>query len=76
VGPENLHLTKEAGIELGFFFQFGTLSYIMTAIVNTSNKEAAKKQLESISSMLSYLSFEIVEDMLYKMKTLNLAKIQ
>ena len=26
--------------------------------------------------MLSYLSFEIVEDMLYKMKTLNLTKIQ
>ena len=36
VGTENLAMTKEAGIEMGFFFQFGTMSYIMTAIINTS----------------------------------------
>jgi hypothetical protein len=36
VGTENLAMTKECGVELGFFFQFGTMSYIMTAIINTS----------------------------------------
>ena len=36
---------REAGIELGFFFQFGIFSYIMTAIISQSTKAAVKEQL-------------------------------
>lgn len=35
-----------------------------------------KSQLKQISSILQYLSFETIENMLYQMKTLQLAKIQ
>ena len=52
VGTENLQLTKEAGIELGYFFQFGILSYIMTAVISKSSKESVKAQLAQISSIL------------------------
>ena len=31
---ENMVAARDAGIELGFFFQFGIFSYIMTAIIN------------------------------------------
>lgn len=35
-----------------------------------------KAQLQRISSILQYLSFEAIEDMLHKMKSLQLKKIQ
>jgi len=31
---ESMTLARDAGIELGYFFQFGVFSYIMTAIIN------------------------------------------
>ena len=35
-----------------------------------------KEQLNKVSSILQYLSFETVETMLYQMKSLNLAKFK
>jgi hypothetical protein len=35
-----------------------------------------KDQLAQISSILQYLSFETMEQMLYQMKTLNIKKLQ
>ena len=35
-GQEGKDVLKEAGIELGFLFQFGIFSYILTAVVNQS----------------------------------------
>ena len=32
--PAVMLLARDAGIELGYFFQFGIFSYIMTAIIN------------------------------------------
>ena len=34
MSAESMQTMLEAGIELGFFFQFGIFSYIMTAIIN------------------------------------------
>lgn len=31
---ETMIMARDAGIELGYFFQFGIFSYIMTAIIN------------------------------------------
>ena len=31
---ETMLMARDAGIELGYFFQFGVFSYIMTAIIN------------------------------------------
>jgi len=39
-------------------------------------KEAVKVQLEKVSSILQYLSFETVESMLLSMKTLNIKQFQ
>ena len=64
----------KSGIELGFFFQFGIFSYIMTAIIKQSTKAAVKEQLQKLSSVLQYVSFEVVEKMLYSMKSLDLKK--
>jgi len=33
---DGLRVSHTAGVELGYFFQFGIFSYIMTAIINTS----------------------------------------
>ena len=74
--PETLALCKDAGVELGYFFQFGVFSYIMTAIINQTSKAEVKAQLQQISSILQYLSFETMESMLYSMKSLNLPKFQ
>ena len=64
---ESLLLIRDAGIDLGFCFQFGIFSYIMTAIINqtvsvhpsfspaplvTQKKAAVKEQLQKISSIL------------------------
>ena len=48
----------------------------MTAVLNQTSKAEVKSQLEKISSILQYLSFETMEQMLFSMKTLNLAKLQ
>lgn len=48
----------------------------MTAIINQTTKAEVKEQLNKISSILQYLSFETMESMLYSMKSLNLAKFQ
>ena len=73
---ESQILARNAGIELGYFFQFGIFSYIMTAIINQTAKEIVKEQLEKISSILQFLSFETMEQMLYSMKSLNLTKFK
>jgi hypothetical protein len=36
-------LARDAGIELGYFFQFGIFSYIMTAIINQTSKAEVKE---------------------------------
>lgn len=48
----------------------------MTAVINQAKKAEVKEQLLKISSILQYLSFETMEQMLYSMKSLNLAKFQ
>ena len=48
----------------------------MTAIISSSTKAAVKEQLEKLSSVLQYVSFEVVEKMLYSMKSLDLKKFQ
>jgi len=58
---EAMTLARDAGIELGYFFQFGIFSYIMTAVMNQTKKAEVKAQLEQISSILQYLSFETME---------------
>ena len=57
---------------MGYFYQFGIFSYIMTAIINQSEKQKVKEHLQKISQMLQYLSFETIETMLYEMKYLKL----
>lgn len=37
--PEVMLVARDAGIELGYFFQFGIFSYIMTAIINQTVSE-------------------------------------
>mmetsp|Transcript_13072 Transcript_13072/g.22054 ORF Transcript_13072/g.22054 Transcript_13072/m.22054 type:complete len:152 (-) Transcript_13072:23-478(-) len=62
----------DLGVQLGNFYQFAIFSHIMTAIIDKGEKQAVKEHLSRLSNMLQYLSFEFVENMLYKMKTLNL----
>jgi hypothetical protein len=33
---DGITAAHKSGVELGYFFQFGVFSYIMTAIINTS----------------------------------------
>jgi len=40
LGQDGMAVAKEAGVELGFFFQFGIFSYILTAVVNQSVSSA------------------------------------
>ena len=35
-GQDSLIVARDAGVELGFFFQFGIFSYILTAVVNST----------------------------------------
>ena len=39
----------DIGVEMGFFYQFGIFSYIMTAIINKSEKQKVKEHLQKIS---------------------------
>lgn len=39
LGQEGKDLLREAGVELGFFFQFGIFSYILTAVLNQTVSE-------------------------------------
>jgi len=48
----------------------------MTAIRNQSEKDKVKEHLKHISSMLQYLSFDTIENMIIEMKTLKLHKMQ
>jgi hypothetical protein len=48
----------------------------MTAIINQSERAVVKEHLRRVSSMLQYLSFEFLENLLLKTKTLNLKAIQ
>jgi len=57
---------------MGYFYQFSIFSYILTAIINQSEKQRVKEHLKQISNILQYLSFESIEKMVYSMKTLNL----
>jgi hypothetical protein len=66
----------EVGLEMGYFYQFSIFAYILTAIINQSEKQAIKEHLKTISNILQYLSFETIEKMLYQMKTLNMKKLQ
>ena len=45
MSAETMKTIRDVGIELGFFFQFGIFSYIMTAIISQSTKAAVKEQL-------------------------------
>ena len=45
LNDEGLAHFKAAGFELGFFFQFGIFSYILTAALQSSTKEIIKVQL-------------------------------
>ena len=45
-------------------------------MLQSSTKEIIKEQLKKLSSIVQYLSFETMEQMLYKMKTLNIKKLQ
>jgi len=65
----------EIGIEMGYFYQFSIFAYILTAIVNQSEKQNIKEHLKNISNILQFLSFECIEKMIVQMKTLNLKKI-
>jgi acyl-CoA hydrolase len=40
------------GVEMGFFYQFGIFSYIMTAIINQGEKQRVKEHLKKVSQML------------------------
>jgi hypothetical protein len=66
----------QLGVELGYFYQFGIFSYIMTAVINQAEKQAVKDHLRRISNMLQFLSFEFIENLLYKTKTLNFRPLQ
>lgn len=46
----------------------------MTAIINQTTKAEVKAQLQQLSSILQYLSFETMERMLYSMSSFNLTK--
>ena len=61
LGPDGILQARDAGIELGFMYQFGIFSYIMTAVVNRTKKESVKEKLEQMSSILQYVSFETLE---------------
>lgn len=43
MSAETMKTVRDVGIELGFFFQFGIFSYIMTAIISQSTKAAVKE---------------------------------
>ena len=73
---KNIQVAFDIGVEMGYFYQFGIFSYIMTAIINQSEKQKVKEHLQKISQMLQYLSFEIIENMLYEMKSLKINKLQ
>jgi len=45
LNSEQIHLSFELGVEMGYFYQFSIFSYIMTAIRNQSEKEKVKEQL-------------------------------
>ena len=66
----------DTGIELGFFYQFGVFSYIMTAIINQTEKQKVKEHLKRISNILQYLSFETIEKIMYEMQTYKIKKLQ
>ena len=40
------------GVEMGFFYQFGIFSYIITAIINQGEKQRVKEHLKKVSQML------------------------
>lgn len=75
---DNVQINKafEIGVEMGYFYQFSIFSYILTAIINQSEKQNIKEHLKKISNILQYLSFESIEKMIYQMKTLNMKKLQ
>jgi len=37
---------------MGFFFQFGIFSYILSGAINRANKDAIKEHLKKVSSMI------------------------
>jgi hypothetical protein len=45
-------MAYDTGVEMGFFYQFSIFSYILTAIINQSEKEAIKEHLKQISNIL------------------------
>ena len=48
--------------------------YALTQVLPREVRDAVKEQLQKISSVLQYVSFEALEKMLYSMKSLNLKK--
>ena len=42
----------DTGIEMGYFYQFSIFSYILTAIINRSEKQQVKENLKHISNIL------------------------
>ena len=42
---KNIQVAFDIGVEMGYFYQFGIFSYIMTAIINQSEKQKVKERL-------------------------------
>jgi|TARA_B110000285_G_scaffold227602_1_gene289172 phage shock protein PspC (stress-responsive transcriptional regulator) len=42
---KNIQVAFDIGVEMGYFYQFGIFSYIMTAIINQSEKQKVKEHL-------------------------------
>lgn len=49
---EQIAQAFDLGVEMGYFYQFGVFSYIMTAIINKSDKAEIKEHLKKVSNML------------------------
>lgn len=66
----------ELGVELGFFYQFGIFTYIISGVQRRENKEMIKTKLSQLSTICQYVSLETIEKILYKMRMLKLGVVK